>query len=93
VEADAVLRVSARTRTRWKERSRIDPDSSDKLARLARIYTLALDVLEKPEIAVAWMRESVAGLGGTRPIEAIATDAGAEQVSNLLHQMEYGIYA
>lgn len=92
-EANAVLRVSPRTRSRWKQRQRLDADSSDKLARVARIYALAIDVLENPQHAVAWLREPSASLHGVRPLDALATDAGTEQVVNILHQMEYGVYA
>jgi len=32
-------------------------------------------------------------LGGRSPLAAVASDPGAEKVSNMLYQMEYGVYA
>jgi putative toxin-antitoxin system antitoxin component (TIGR02293 family) len=92
-EEDRLLQVSLRTRARWKHRSRLDPAVSDRVARLARILALAEEVLENRSHAVAWLREPSESLGGRRPLEVLATDAGAEKVSNLLYQMEYGLYA
>ena len=48
-EEDRLLQVSLRTRRRWKQRTRLDPATSDRLVRLARILALATDVLERQE--------------------------------------------
>ena len=32
-------------------------------------------------------------LGGRSPLAAVASDPGAEKVSNMLYQMEHGIYS
>jgi putative toxin-antitoxin system antitoxin component (TIGR02293 family) len=93
VEEDRLLQVSLRTRARWKRRARLDPATSDRLVRLARILALAVAVLESRDNAVAWLREPSDGLGGRSPLAAVASDPGAEKVSNMLYQMEHGIYA
>ncbi len=93
VEEDRLLQVSMRTRARWKGQSRLDMATSDRLVRLARILALAVAVLENRRNAVAWLREPSDALGGRSPLAAIASDPGAERVSNMLHQMEYGVYA
>lgn len=92
-EEDRLLQVSLRTRARWKRRTRLDPATSDRLVRLARILALAVMVLESRENAVAWLREPSDALRGRSPLAAIATDPGAEKVSNMLYQMEHGVYA
>src|SRR6266436_4442268 len=84
-EEDRLLQVSLRTRARWKQRKRLDPAVSDRVARLARILALAEEVLEDRSHAVGWLREPSESLGGRRPLEVLATDAGAEKVSNLLY--------
>lgn len=93
VEEDRLLQVSSRTRARWKKQSRLDPATSDRVVRIARILAMAVLVLESRANAVAWLREPSDALGGRSPLAAIASDPGAEKVSNMLHQMEYGIYA
>lgn len=92
-EEDRLLQVSTRTRARWKHRPRLDTATSDRLVRLARILALAVDVLESQEHAVAWLREPADALGGRSPLEVMGTDVGAEKVTNMLYQMEYGVYA
>ena len=92
-EEDRLLQVSLRTRLRWKERRRIDPATSDRVVRAARILALATDVLESQPHAVAWLREPSDILEGRTPLQAIGSDFGAEKVTNLLHQMEYGVYS
>lgn len=93
VEEDLLLQVSLRTRARWKRHARLDTATSDRLARLARILALAVTVLESRENAVAWLREPSDALGGRSPLAAVASDPGAEKVSNMLYQMEHGVYA
>jgi putative toxin-antitoxin system antitoxin component (TIGR02293 family) len=93
VEEDRLLQVSLRTRARWKKQSRLDSATSDRLVRLARIFALAILVLESRANAVAWLREPSDALGGRSPLAAVASDPGAEKVSNMLYQMEHGIYA
>lgn len=92
-EEDRLLQISLRTRRRWKQRSRLDSVTSDRVVRLARVLALATDVLESQEHAVGWLRESSDALGGRAPLEVLATDVGAEKVTNLLYQMEHGVYA
>jgi putative toxin-antitoxin system antitoxin component (TIGR02293 family) len=93
VEEDRLLQVSLRTRARWKRRARLDAATSDRLVRLARILALAVMVLESRGNAVVWLREPSDALGGRSPLAAVASDPGAEKVSNMLYQMEHGIYA
>jgi putative toxin-antitoxin system antitoxin component (TIGR02293 family) len=92
-EEDRLLQVSLRTRARWKQRKRLDPAISDRLVRLARIFAHATDVLENQEHAVAWLREPSDALSGRTPLEVVTTDIGADRVTNMLYQMEHGIYA
>jgi len=93
VEEDRLLQVSLRTRARWKKQARLDPATSDRVVRLARIFALAVLVLESRPNAVAWLREPSDTLGGRSPLAAMTSDLGAEKVSNMLYQMEFGIYA
>jgi putative toxin-antitoxin system antitoxin component (TIGR02293 family) len=92
-EEDRLLQVSLRTRARWKKRTRLDPATSDRLVRLARILALAIFVLESQDHAVEWLREPSDALRGRSPLAVIASDVGAEKVNNMLHQMEHGVYA
>jgi putative toxin-antitoxin system antitoxin component (TIGR02293 family) len=92
-EEDRLLQVSLRTRVRWRLRSRLDPAASDRLVRIARVLALATDVLQNRTHAVAWLREPSDVLRGRTPLQAISSDLGADKVTNLLNQMEYGVYS
>jgi putative toxin-antitoxin system antitoxin component (TIGR02293 family) len=92
-EEDRLLHVSMRTRARWKQRTRLDPATSDRLVRLARILALAIEVLESRTNAVEWLREPSDALAGRTPLQVLTADVGAEKVTNMLYQMEHGIYA
>jgi len=92
-EEDSLLQNRLRTRARWKQRSRLDPATSDRLVRLARILALAIDVLESKAHAVDWLRESSDVFGDRTPLEMMTTDVGADKVTNMLYQMEHGVYA
>lgn len=69
----------------------LTPVEEDRLVRLARILALAVLVLESREHAVAWLREPSPAFGGRSPLAAVASDPGAEKVSNM-YQMEHGVY-
>lgn len=92
-EEDSLLQSSLRTRARWKRRGRLDPATSDRLVRLARILALAIYVLESKAYAVDWLREPSDVFGDRTPLELMTTDIGADKVTNVLYQMEQGVYA
>ena len=57
------------------------------------------EILAKPsatlgsqEDAERWLRTPAIGLNRQRPIDLLATRAGAEIVENFLSQLEYGVY-
>ena len=88
-----LLGVNARTVQRWVPgTSRLDVASGDRLVRTAHLYTLACDVLEDDEAAVAWLRAPQEALGGAVPLELAATDVGTRAVESLLGRMEHGAY-
>jgi putative toxin-antitoxin system antitoxin component (TIGR02293 family) len=66
---------------------------SDRLARIARLYAMAEDVLGTPEEAQRWMRTQNRALDGVRPLDAIETEIGAREVEDLLGRIRQGIFA
>lgn len=89
--ADA-LSISTRTLNRRKRDDSLNPDESDRVFRIARVYAHALSVLEGRERAVAWFKKSNRALGGRVPLEMFDTDVGAEMVDDVLTRIEYGVY-
>lgn len=66
---------------------------SDRLYRLARIGARAVEVFESEETARKWLNRPNRALGGEVPLNLLDTDAGAEQVDELLTRIEYGVYS
>jgi putative toxin-antitoxin system antitoxin component (TIGR02293 family) len=61
--------------------------------RLARVSAQAQDVFESAETATSWLKRSNRGLNGYAPVDLLDTDAGTEQVVELLDRIEYGVYS
>lgn len=72
--------------------TKLSPEESSNLWRLAELFALARATLGSRETAVHWFRLSQLGLSGRRPIELARTSPGAELIKGLLVRIEYGVY-
>jgi putative toxin-antitoxin system antitoxin component (TIGR02293 family) len=89
--ADAAL-ISRRTLARRKKAGRFDPDESDRLVRIARVFSRAIELFEgDSEGAREWMMRPRPALGGPSPFEMARTEVGAGEVERLIHQLEHGV--
>ncbi len=75
-----------------KRSDRLSPDASARAERLARIVALAQRALGGTDEARAWLTEPHPMMGAM-PIEIAATDLGARQVEQVLHNIEYSLPA
>jgi len=88
-----VLGISIRTLQRIPDQgSMLSPHMSDRLYRLAHVIALAEYVWENEDSAHRWLHEPQRGLGGAVPLELLASQAGFNEVENLLGCIEYGLY-
>ncbi len=89
-----IVGIPARTLHRRKEQRRLQPDESDRLVRLARIYGMALDLFEgdQPE-ARHWLSSPQPGLGGASALALASTEVGAREVESLIARLEHGVFA
>ena len=86
------LGISLRTLQRKRDSHKaLSIPESDRLYRMAKIYALAVIVLEDEEMARKWLRRPQRGLGGSVPIQVIQTEAGAQEVEDLLEKIEFGV--
>lgn len=86
-----VLGVSERTVQRKHVTSgRLSQAVSDRLSRIDRIYSLALDVFGDKQKAAAWLKRPSRALGNELPLQLLDTDAGTERVERELQQIQYG---
>jgi putative toxin-antitoxin system antitoxin component (TIGR02293 family) len=90
----AILGISQKTLSRARtSNARLDPVTSDRLFRVARIGALATEVLEDEGRALGWLKRPQIGLGGRTPLSLLTTDAGCVEVERLLTRIEHGVYA
>jgi putative toxin-antitoxin system antitoxin component (TIGR02293 family) len=86
------LGISLRTLQRKRNsQEKLSISEGDRLFRIARIFALAVSVLESEEMARRWLHREQRGLGGRVPIQVIQTEAGAQEVADLLEKIEFGV--
>jgi acyl carrier protein len=64
-----------------------------KKQRRKTVINFATEVFENAEIAEDWLNSPNFALGDKVPYDLLDTDAGIEQVRNLLGRIEYGVYS
>jgi putative toxin-antitoxin system antitoxin component (TIGR02293 family) len=91
--ADLVA-IPPRTLNRRKTEGRLDPEESDRLVRVARVYAKALALFEGDGAAArTWFNAPVRALGNERPIRLARTDPGSREVEALIDRLEQGVLA
>ncbi len=95
--ADQILALIGLSRaTGYRQKARrgagLRAVQSDRAFRLARVMTLAQNVLEDDRNAREWFHEPNRALQGERPIDLLDTETGTEQVMRVLNQLEHGVY-
>jgi len=93
-QAERVFGFSLRTlERRHRSRAVLTLVQSDRVYRVARVCAHAEAVFQKPETAKDWLKTPNRALGGATPLDLLDTDAGAEQVEEVLYRVEHGIYS
>lgn len=72
---------------------RFSMQESDVMYRLALLVKLATDLFDDEERALEWLKESVYGLAGKRPLDMISTTADFEVVRDLIGRIEHGVFS
>jgi putative toxin-antitoxin system antitoxin component (TIGR02293 family) len=86
--------MSLRTFQRHKDApaKALSQDQSGRAWRFAEILAKATAVFGAQKDAEAWLERPATGLDRQRPIDLLATPAGAELVEDFLTRLEYGVY-
>ena len=78
-------------RRRKSPSKRLTSEEGDRLARLAKVFSFALDIYKQPEPAREFLTRPHPMLDGKPPLDvALATGPGADVVINLLGGAAYG---
>lgn len=81
------------SRLRKAPKSPLGTVASDRLYRMAVLYSLAEEVLEDEEMAREWLRTPQVGLNNRIPLDLMNTEAGAREVEDLLGRIEHGVHS
>jgi putative toxin-antitoxin system antitoxin component (TIGR02293 family) len=89
----AVLGIPPRTVARRKEARHLNPQESDRLYRVARAVSQAVEVLGSIDKARVWLKMPNRALGCEIPLDLLDTEIGARQVEEVLLRLNYGIFS
>jgi putative toxin-antitoxin system antitoxin component (TIGR02293 family) len=93
-EVAELIQLPPRTLARRKQAGRLEPDESDRLVRVARVFGRALGLFEgDPDAARHWLSSKQPLLGNLVPLELAGTDVGASEVEHLIGRIEHGVPA
>ncbi|HEY4857683.1 MAG TPA: antitoxin Xre/MbcA/ParS toxin-binding domain-containing protein [Xanthobacteraceae bacterium] len=88
--------ISVRTSRDRKKKSAeklLSQEQSGRTWKLAEILTKATAVFGTQQEAEQWLERAAIGLDQRRPIDLLATPAGAKIVEDFLDRLEFGVYA
>jgi len=94
-ELSAIVAIPPRTLQRRAKRKdpQLDREESDRLARVARLYAFASEVLGSDDAARTWMLTKNRSLDNERPFDLLDTEGGAREVEDALGRIQYGVIA
>jgi len=88
------LRIAKRTAARRKaSAARLKAAESELIFRFSRVLVTATDILGDRDKARQWLLSENRALNGERPIDLLDTGIGFEDVMDVLHRIEFGVYS
>ena len=89
-----LVQISDRTLIRRRKDGILKSDESERLLRIARIFTLAVNLFDGDgSSAQNWLSNSNRALGGESPLEVSETEEGSREVENLITRLEHGVFS
>lgn len=90
----ALVSITSRTLHRRKEEGRLQPDESDRLVRLSRVFGRSVELFEgDASEARHWLHSPQLALGNRSPLSMASTEVGAREVEALIGRLEHGVFA
>lgn len=92
-EISAIIRTSDRTLRRYSAKHKLNPEQSERLIELAKLYSRGKEVFGNMELFKHWMNSNVLAIGKKKPKEFLDTSLGISLLMNELGRIEHGIFA
>ena len=93
IEMSVLVRTSDRTLRRYTAQQKLNPEQSERLIELARLYSRGEEVFGSLDSFKEWMDSTVMALGNKKPKTFLDTSLGIDMLINELGRIEYGIFA
>ena len=87
------LRIARRTMERRKVTGRLLPAESERVYRLAKVLAFAESVLGSRDKARHWLSAPNRAMGNVSPLSLLETEAGTDEVTNVLGRIEFGVHS
>ncbi len=84
--------ISAKTISR-RRAGKLKKEQSERILRLARIFDKAAEVLKDTQHVRLWFKTPNEALGSETPMDYADTEAGAQEVEDLLGRLEHGVFS
>ena len=86
--------IAPATLKRRRESGHLNRAESDRVYRLTRLYQQAIQLFEGDSaMAREWLEQPAKALGGRTPMAYLETEAGADEVEDLIGRLEHGVIA
>jgi len=87
-----IIALPTATLTRRRTQKRLTPQESDRVYRMAATYRAASELFDNDAKATRrWLNEPAKALGGNTPLQHLDTEAGADDVQDLIGRLEHGV--
>jgi putative toxin-antitoxin system antitoxin component (TIGR02293 family) len=93
-EIASLIELPSRTLARRRSSGKLRRDESERLVRLSSVFDKALELFEGDTSAtVAWLKRPARALGNETPLEYARFEIGAQEVEELIGQLEHGVFS
>ncbi|NCF91851.1 MAG: DUF2384 domain-containing protein [Verrucomicrobiaceae bacterium] len=91
-ELGRLVGISAATLHRRKRSGHLETPESERVVRFARLFGLAMEVLDSEAAAREWLKSKNPATGGEAPLSYADTEFGAREVEHVLGRLDHGVF-
>lgn len=88
-----IIGTSDRTLRRYTPKQKLNPEQSERIIELAKLYSRGEEVFGRIDDFNVWMNTSLIALGNKKPKEYMDTSIGIDLLMNEIGRIEHGIFA
>jgi putative toxin-antitoxin system antitoxin component (TIGR02293 family) len=93
LEMAGIMHTTDRTLRRYKPSKLLNPEQSERVIEIARLYSRGQEVFETLPAFKLWMERSLLSLGNRPPKEFLDTSMGIELLMDELGRIEQGVFS